>query len=131
VQGAAQALQEYIEANPKAALQPWIRLLEIYQGNGMRAEFEALATNLNQNFNVEIVHWDKAMPGERIEMTLELLPHIRDQIDAMWGSPECLAYLDQLLHDNRDGQRNGFALPVVKEILTLIDMMVAEKATAK
>jgi Tfp pilus assembly protein FimV len=131
VQGAAQALQEYIEANPKAALQPWIRLLEIYQGNGMRAEFEALATNLNQNFNVEIVHWDEAMPGERIEMTLELLPHIRDQIDAMWGSPECLAYLDQLLHDNRDGQRNGFALPVVKEILTLIDMMVAEKATAK
>lgn len=131
VHGAAQALQEYIEANPKAALQPWIRLLEIYRENGMRAEFESLAANLHQNFNVEIVHWDNAVPGERVEMTLELLPHIRDQIDALWGRPECVEYLQKLLHDNRDGQRTGFALPVVKEILVLIDLMVAEKAAAK
>lgn len=131
VQGAAQTLQEYIQAHPKEALQPWIRLLEIYRGNGMRAEFEKLAANLNQNFNVEIVHWDDAVPGGRVEMTLELLPHVRDQIDALWGKPECLEYLQKLLHDNRDGQRIGFALPVVKEILSLIDLMVAEKAAAK
>lgn len=131
VQGAAQTLQEYIQAHPKEALQPWIRLLEIYRENGMRAEFEKLATNLNQNFNVEIVHWDDAVPGGRVEMTLELLPHVRDQIDALWGKPECLEYLQKLLHDNRDGQRIGFALPVVKEILSLIDLMVAEKAAAK
>ena len=131
VHGAAQTLQEYIEANPKEALQPWIRLLEIYRENGMRAEFETLAANLNQNFNVEIVHWDKAAQGERVEMTLELLPHIRDQIDALWGRPECVDYLQKLLRDNRDGQRSGFALPVVKEILVLIDLMVAEKAAAK
>lgn len=130
VSGAAQALQEYIEANPKEALQPWIRLLEIYRENGMRADFEKLAANLNQNFNVEIVHWDSAAPGERVEMTLELLPHIRQQIDAMWGSPACLEYLQKLLHDNRNGTRNGFALPVVKEILLLIDLMVAEKTAA-
>lgn len=131
VQGAAQTLQEYIQAHPKEALQPWIRLLEIYRGNGLRTEFEKLAENLNQNFNVEIVHWDDAMPGERVEMTLELLPHVRDQIDALWGKPECLEYLQKLLHDNRDGQRMGFALPVVKEILSLIDLMVAEKAAAR
>lgn len=131
IQGAAQTLQEYIQAHPKEALQPWIRLLEIYRENGMRAEFEKLATNLNQNFNVEIVHWDDAVPGGRVEMTLELLPHVRDQIDALWGKPECLEYLQKLLHDNRDGQRIGFALPVVKEILSLIDLMVAEKAAAK
>ena len=130
IQGAAQTLQEYIEAHPKEALQPWIRLLEIYRGNGMRTEFETLAESLNRNFNVAIVDWDNAAPGERLEMTLELLPHIRDQIDAMWGSPECLIYLQKLLHDNRDGQRTGFALPVVKEILLLIDLMVAEKAAA-
>jgi hypothetical protein len=128
VNGAAQALQEYIEANPKVALQPWMRLLEIYRENGMRVEFEGLATNLHQNFNVEIVHWEAAVPGERVEMSLELLPHIRDQIDALWGKPECFEYLQQLLRDNRDGGRTGFTLPVVKEILLLIDLMVAEKA---
>jgi hypothetical protein len=97
----------------------------------MRTEFEALATNLHQNFNVEIVHWDKAAPGERLEMSLELLPHIRDQIDALWGKPECFDYLQQLLRDNRNGERSGFSLPVVKEILLLIDLMVAEKAATK
>jgi hypothetical protein len=131
VNGAAQTLQEFIEANPKAALQPWMRLLDIYRDSGMRAEFDALATNLNQNFNVEIVHWDKAAPGERVEMSLELLPHIRDQIDALWGKPECFDYLQQLLRDNRNGERTGFSLPVVKEILLLIDLMVAEKAATK
>jgi hypothetical protein len=131
VNGAAQTLQEFIEANPKAALQPWMRLLDIYRDSGMRAEFDALATNLNQNFNVEIVHWDKAAPGERVEMSLELLPHIRDQIDALWGNPECFDYLQQLLRDNRNGERTGFSLPVVKEILLLIDLMVAEKAATK
>lgn len=131
VNGAAQTLQEFIEANPKAALQPWIRLLEIYRDGGMRADFEALATNLNQNFNVEVVHWNNALPGERVEMSLELLPHIRDQIDALWGKPACYDYLQQLLRDNRDGQRTGFSLPVVKEILLLIDLMVAEMAATK
>ena len=131
VSGAAQALQEFIEANPKAALQPWIRLLEIYRDSGMRTDFEALASNLNQNFNVEVVHWDHAASGERVEMSLELLPHIRDQIDTFWGKPECLDYLQKLLRDNRDGERTGFTLPVIKEILLLIDLMVAEKAAEK
>jgi hypothetical protein len=126
--GAAQTLQEYLEVNPKAALQPWMRLLDIYRANGMRADFEAVATNLNHNFNVEVVHWDDAAPGERVEMSLELLPHVRDKIDALWGKPECFDYLQQLLRDNRDGGRTGFTLPVVKEILLLIDLMVAEKA---
>jgi hypothetical protein len=128
VDGAAQTLQEYLEVNPKAALQPWMRLLDIYRANGMRADFEAVATNLNHNFNVEVVHWDDAAPGERVEMSLELMPHVRDQIDALWGKPECFDYLQQLLRDNRDGGRTGFTLPVVKEILLLIDLMVAEKA---
>ena len=131
VDGAAQTLQDFIEANPKAALQPWMRLLEIYRESGMRADFDALATNLNQNFNIEVVHWDDAAPGERVEMSLEILPHIRDQIDALWGKPECFEYLQQLLRDNRDGQRAGFTLSVVKEILLLIDLMVDEKAAAK
>lgn len=130
VNGATEALLECIEANPRVALQPWLRLLEIYRGNGMRAEFESLATNLNQTFNVEVVAWNDAVPNERVEMSLELVPHVRDQIDALWGKPECFEYLQKLLHDNRDGQRIGFTLPVVKEILLLIELMVAEKAAA-
>src|SRR5574343_1905026 len=58
VKGAAQALQEFIDHNPQEALQPWIRLMDVYRMAGMRAEFEQVARNLNQHFNVEVQNWE-------------------------------------------------------------------------
>ena len=60
VKGAAQALQEFIDHNPQEALQPWIRLMDVYRMAGMRAEFEQVARNLNQHFNVEVQSWEQA-----------------------------------------------------------------------
>ncbi len=141
VGGAAKTLQEYLAANPKEAVRPWIRLLQIYQDNGMREEFEAMAQKLNRNFNVEIIRWQAAageaatgdvaatvlpLPAdEPPALTLEDLPHIRDRIVFFWGGAECLPYLEQLLRDNRDGQRTGFTLPVVEELLFLIELTTA------
>ena len=144
-EGAVQTLQEYIEANPKEALHPWVKLLEIYREGGMRSEFDELARQLNSNFNVEVQRWDEAPvpppPAADSDadrnadeavlakaLTLEDVPHIREQIVARWGQPACLDYLQQLLHDNRGGQRSGFTLPVVQEILLLIDVLVAREA---
>ncbi len=139
VTGAAKTLQEYVTANPQEALRPWIRLLQIYQDNGMREEFEAMALKLNRNFNVEIIRWQGDEPRKELELlplgtaqqaavTLEQIPHIRARIVALWGSADCGAYLEQLLRDNRDGQRSGFALPVVEEVLFLIDLLAAREA---
>ena len=47
-------------------------------------------------------------------LTLEDVPHIREQIVARWGQPACLDYLQQLLHDNHGGQRSDFPPPVVE-----------------
>jgi hypothetical protein len=139
VTGAAKTLQEYVTANPQEALRPWIRLLQIYQDNGMREEFEAMALKLNRNFNVEIIRWQGDEPRKELELlplgtaqqaavTLEEIPHIRGRIVSLWGSADCGAYLEQLLRDNRDGQRSGFALPVVEEVLFLIDLLAAREA---
>lgn len=135
IQGAAQTLQEYIEANPKETLQPWVKLLDIYRAGDMHAEFDELAEKLNKNFNVEVQHWvappaAAAVPDESLPkaLTLEELPHICPRLIAQWGQPECLEYLHQLLRDNRGGQRSGFTLPVVQEILLLIDILVAREA---
>ncbi|MDQ5960254.1 MAG: hypothetical protein QG592_1336, partial [Pseudomonadota bacterium] len=137
IQGAAQTLQEYIEANPKEALQPWVKLLDIYRTGDMHAEFDALAHKLNKNFNVEVQHWEaQAVPLAETETeeqlpkatTLEELPHICAQLVARWVLPDCLDYLHQLLRDNRGGQRSGFTLPVVQEILLLIDILVDREA---
>jgi pilus assembly protein FimV len=142
VSGAAKTLEEYLASEPQESLRPWIRLLQIYQRNDMRDEFEAMTLKLNRNFNVEIIRWDggetrqdlELVPLDGIEgkaMTLEEIPRIRDQIISLWGKPGCADYLEKLLRDNRDGQRRGFSLPVAEEVLFLIDLAAAREAARK
>lgn len=139
VAGAAKTLEEYLAANPKESLRPWIRLLHIYQCNGMRSEFEALSLKLNRNFNVEIMRWDDGsnVPSGKLEllplepakvMALEAIPRLCDQVVALWGTRACVDFLERLLRDNRDGARIGFPLPVVEEILFLTELMAAREA---
>ncbi|MBS1159948.1 MAG: hypothetical protein H6R15_2367 [Proteobacteria bacterium] len=143
VKGAAQALQEYIDHNPQEALQPWIRLMDVYRMAGMRNEFEAVSRNLNQNFNVEVQQWsatagtasslDLVLDEDAAQVVppipvaakaecLEDMPRLMSTIVELWGGGDVVGYLYQLLRDNRGGQRVGFALPVVEEILFLIEL---------
>jgi len=144
VKGAAQALQEYIDNNPQEALQPWIRLMDVYRMAGMRAEFETVARNLNQNFNVEVQHWEPvspvvsrrsidlvldetvpavgASPAEAKPESIEDMPRLMHAITELWGTGDVVGYLYQLLRDNRGGKRVGFALAVVEEILFLVEL---------
>lgn len=136
VKGAAQALQEYIDNNPQEALQPWIRLMEVYRLAGMRNEFETVAQNLNQHFNVEVQHWDAAQAsaqaaGLAVENatpvaprpeTIEDMPRLIKLVCDLWPTGDVVGYLYQLLRDNRGGKRTGFSLPVVEEILFLIEL---------
>ena len=136
VKGAAQALQEFIDHNPEEALQPWIRLMDVYRMAGMRSEFETVARNLNQHFNVEVQSWDSAPASfdpERTEFdradleiarpqSLEDMPRLMNTVLDQWADGDVVGYLYQLLRDNRGGQRQGFALPVVEDILFLIEL---------
>jgi len=141
VQGAAQALQDYIRENPEEALQPWIRLMDVYRMAGMRDEFERVGAELNQHFNVEIQHWDdhaaeapaSATRAEPLPIQwprasiraagIEDMPHILDAVLAMWPEQSCVEYLDRLLRDNRGGLRVGLGLPVVQDIMFLLDLL--------
>ena len=139
VKGAAQALQEYIDNNPQEALQPWIRLMEVYRMAGMREEFENIASSLNKNFNVEVQSWASGPEATEVDFALdedsgstivqaprpeclEDMPRIMNNVLEMWAGGDVIGYLYQLLRDNRDGKRQGFALPVVEEILFLIEL---------
>ena len=126
VQRAEELLRRFIETYPKLALELWIRLLELYREQDKQTEFEILSVTLNRNFNVECVPWEMVQSAEYMEMTLQLLPHIRDRVDSTSGHPECLDYLLRLLLNNRNGERHGFSLAVTKEILILIDLIAAE-----
>jgi hypothetical protein len=136
VKGAAQALQEFIDHNPEEALQPWIRLMDVYRMAGMRGEFESVARNLNQHFNVEVLSWDAAAAGAPAAQpgaegavavaprpqSLEDMPRLMNTVVDLWNSGDVVGYLYQLLRDNRGGQRQGFAMPVVDDILFLIEL---------
>lgn len=152
VKGAAQALKEYIDQNPKEALQPWVKLLEVYRLAGMQEEFEQLAKSLNENFNVELLRWSempKAGDPASVDFVLELvphdetggtpaprpqsieaMPHICERIQACWGTPQCMDYIQSLLRDNRGGARLGFPLQVVDELLFLSELLRHEEFQA-
>lgn len=138
VKGAAQALQEYIDANPQEAVKPWMRLLEVYRMGGMKAEFEKVAGELNKHFNVQVTPWDEGTTGsaagvdvvldagkpagEGVVAGVEGMPHVVGEIVGRWESGGVVDYMDRLLRDNRGGTRNGFPLPVVADLLFLIEL---------
>jgi len=149
VKGATEALLEYIESSPNEALQPWLKLLDIYRQGGMREEYEGLSQKLKFHFNVAPSDWE-ATAGIKLqhptlgdeesaplETLLSRLPnvgqiaHVRDEITRTWDRREGLAYLNKLLHDNRKGERQGFALPTVSELLFLLDVLDRRLKTAK
>ncbi|EXI78465.1 MAG: hypothetical protein AW10_03072 [Candidatus Accumulibacter appositus] len=139
--GAEQALEDFVNAHPLVALTPWLKLLELYQQNGQRQAFEILSLRLRRHFNIAAPEWEwvgevfepLAIVGEEqaasIDQLLPQLPtlrqvaRIRCEISRIWGSPECLIYLNKLLRDNRNGERRGFAAGAVRELLLLIDLM--------
>jgi hypothetical protein len=128
-QGAAQALLEYTEANPRQAVYHWLKLLGIYRKRGLQQEFLATAAKLRQHFNVQAEDWERSGTDE--VPTLEKFSRVADQAQQLWSQPaECLSYLRHLLEDNRDGARAGFPQAVAEEILLLIEILKEETAGA-
>jgi len=123
VQGAAETLNEFIQSNPKKAITPWLKLLEVYRAAGLRPEFDTLARQLNKMFNVKAVTWDTFDEARRPTSTIEQMSHVMSRVQNLWGSRDCQAYLENLLRDNRDGMREGFPLSVIDEILVLAGVL--------
>jgi hypothetical protein len=121
-QGAAQALLEYTEANPRQAAYHWLKLLGIYRKQGQHQEFTETAEKLRRHFNIQAEDWTKVGAGEAPR--LESFSRVSDHVQQIWPQPaECIPYLQHLLEDNRDGARAGFPQSVAEEILLLIDIL--------
>ncbi|MDR1463491.1 MAG: hypothetical protein LBI68_10235 [Azoarcus sp.] len=119
INSAAEALANFIENNPKAAIAPWLKLLEVYRESGQRAEFDKIAHNLNKTFNVRTVDWNNFIELRNPAHGLEEMPHIMLRLQQLWGSRECQAYMQYLLRDNRDETRHGFSLTAIDDIICL------------
>lgn len=121
-QGAAEALMEYTEANPRDAIYHMLKLLGIYRKRGQRTEFQETAEKLRKNFNIQAEDWTQAENAET--PTLERFSRVSQHVQSIWQDPqECLGYLRRLLEDNRDGARAGFPQSVAEEILLLVEIL--------
>jgi hypothetical protein len=123
INSAAEALANFIENNPKDAFIPWLKLLEVYKGNGQRTEFDKIAKKLNKTFNVWMVDWDNFNDARAPTHGLETMTHIVGRLRELWGTRECQAYLQYLLRDTRDETRRGFPLAAIDDILCLNDIL--------
>lgn len=118
--GATETLAEHIEQAMPASIAPWSMLLDLYRRGGMRTEFEALAGQIHDRFNVQVPDWnDSTTPISGLK-TLEDYPHVVQKATQLWGTQAGVDYLHRLVHDTRAGLRNGFPLEVVEEIALLL-----------
>lgn len=130
-QRALTALNEFVHEHPDEAVAPWLRLLDLLRVHGKREEFQSLAIKLHQVFNIATPQWEATKP-EAVAApaitppqptSLEYFDHIRQRLQDTWGQEECMKYLDILMRDNRAGQRRGFPVEVVEELILLREVL--------
>jgi hypothetical protein len=122
---AIKLLTDHIERYPRASVNPWFYLLDLYRATGNRADFEATGKRMHATFNVMIPAWDNGNAALAVPSSLEEFPHVIEKINGMWATRECRDYLNHLIEDNRDGERIGFSVPVMQEIILLISVLDA------
>jgi pilus assembly protein FimV len=121
-QRAIDILENYCAADAAVSNSPvpWLYLAELYLASGDFDRHEQLGHRFRLRFNGQIT----ALPatGEMSLRTLEDYPHLIHQISELWGKRTVVPFLQDLLVNKRDDPRQGFELPVYREILLLIDV---------
>lgn len=128
---AIEHLKMTIQSQPKASLNHWLYLLEVYRKLNLKNEFESYADGLHETFNVMTPVWYEKEAATAAVMvvpqSLEEFPHIMDQLYGVWPDELATVYLRSLITDNRGGERVGFGKAVVNEILLLIALLDTHK----
>lgn len=117
---AIEILEPYRDVAQPESPVPWIYLLDLYRMVGEKKKYEALIARIEQVFNAKIPRWDGQFGIT--PRTLNDFPHVVEKICALWETDEIGPYLESLLLDNRDGARQGFDLPVYRNIIQLITL---------
>jgi FimV-like protein len=98
---------------------PWIYLLDLYRVTGRQGDYQALAARVKKTFNTSAPAWGDN-EAEASARSLRDYPHVVQMIEDLWESDDIIPYLEGLLFDEREGERDGFDLAVYREIIHLI-----------
>lgn len=125
---AVDLLESHIEMNPAASPLPFLKLLEVYQRLGKRADYERVQTGFNARFNAHAPAWEADMQQGH---TLEDYPGVIDRLQALWPLPvRAMDVLEKSL-TRPDQNVETFDLPAYRELLFLYAVArdLAEKET--
>lgn len=100
---------------------PWLCLLDVYHSIGDREKYEAILARIKKIYNVRLAPWN-AEADDEPPKTLADFPHIVDTVLNLWEGDEIVPYLDKLMKDDREGSRQGFDLPVYRDIIRLLTL---------
>ncbi|MGZ5800416.1 MAG: type IV pilus assembly protein FimV [Burkholderiaceae bacterium] len=120
-QRAISVLEHFGDAERPKSPMAWLYLLKLYREVDERSKFDTLLQLFKSHFNTKAPEWD-AKPGEMNGKGLEDYPHLVNQICNLWGSDQVARYLEDLLFNNRSGQREGFDLPVYLDLILLANI---------
>lgn len=123
-------LRHYVEANDAAPAQVWMSLLAVLHAQGLRQEFEKLACEIRERFNIVQPTWEGANSHSNKLTGLEHFPRLFASISARWNSPGCLDYLRGLCEGGRNGARAG-NLEAARDLLLLVGVLESRQETAE
>ena len=122
-QDAIAHLKLTIESQPKASINHWLYLLEIFRKLNLKDDFEAYAKGLHDIYNVMTPVWYETEISIVVPQSLEEFPHIIEKLCSVWPGELATVYLRGLITDNRGGDRAGFGKAVLNEILMLVAVL--------
>lgn len=123
--GTLAELQQRVRETPTVSPIPWLQLLDLLARDNRHAEFLAARAECQSLFNVNLTDpvATDLFPGQA---SLEGYPHVVEQLQAVWHTPDAEYFLSDLIYDQRGGIRQGFDLDAYREILLLHTLAESE-----
>ena len=83
---------------------------------GLSKEFEVASNECRKHFNIQLAEF--STPTGDAD-TLESFERISSQLQKIWGTPEAVDFLDELIYNTRMEPRMGFDKTIFEELILL------------
>jgi hypothetical protein len=111
-------LQEHLREAPTESPVPWLLLLDLLHRGGDTEGYAAASADCRRYFNVNLTGHPISQDGEPGQ-GLEAYPHLLEQMEHVWNTPDIETFFHDLIYDNRGGTRVGFEPGAYRDILLL------------
>ena len=109
-------LEGHVQSTTGASPLPYLKLLEIYQRLGQRADYERVQTDFNARFNGYAPAWESDLQQGH---TLSDYPGVVERIQSLWPTPARAMELLEKSLTRPDRDAETFDLPAYRELLFL------------